>query len=345
MQAIILAAGKSTRTYPLTLTRPKPLLKVANKTLLEHNLDNLEGAADEAILVVGYKKEMIKKHLGNKYKKIKIRYAEQKRQLGTAHALSAAEHFIKGRFFLMMGDDIYPREDIRNCAKHRYSILAARVKSPRNFGVIIQKNNILTDIVEKPKLFLSGQISTAFYSLDKEIFKCIKEIKKSERNELEMPDAIKALSKKEKIYCVKSKAWIPIAYPWDLLTADRILRKNKNLIGKNSRIRGKVINSSIGDNCIISGNVENSIIMDNSEISAFSEVKNSVIGNNVHFNGKIISGKTGAITANGEKIKIEQKFGAVIADNVLAENVVINPGCMIWPNKPISNRKIGKNVA
>ena len=61
MQAVILAAGKSTRTYPLTLTRPKPLLKVANKTLLEHNLDNLVGIVDEVIIVVGYKKKLNKK--------------------------------------------------------------------------------------------------------------------------------------------------------------------------------------------------------------------------------------------------------------------------------------------
>ena len=71
MQAVILAAGKSTRTYPLTLTKPKPLLKVANKTLLEHNLENLNNIVDEAIIIVGYRKNLIKKHIGNKYKNIR----------------------------------------------------------------------------------------------------------------------------------------------------------------------------------------------------------------------------------------------------------------------------------
>ena len=66
MQAVILAAGKSTRTYPLTLTRPKPLLKIANKTLLEHNLGNLNNVVDEVIVVVGYKKHLIKKCIGNR---------------------------------------------------------------------------------------------------------------------------------------------------------------------------------------------------------------------------------------------------------------------------------------
>ena len=64
MQAVILAAGESTRTWPLTQTVPKPLLPIANKPILAYHLDALQGLADEAIIVVGYKKEMIKNHFG-----------------------------------------------------------------------------------------------------------------------------------------------------------------------------------------------------------------------------------------------------------------------------------------
>ena len=132
MQAVILAAGKSTRTYPLTLTKPKPLLKVANKTLLEHNLDNLNHIVDEVIIVVGYKKKLIKDFIGDTYKNLKIRYVEQEQQLGTAHAVSVTEPYIKERFILLMGDDIYSKKDIKYCIKHRYSILTTKVKSPSN---------------------------------------------------------------------------------------------------------------------------------------------------------------------------------------------------------------------
>src|SRR3989344_2071773 len=125
MQAVILAAGKSTRTYPLTLTRPKPLLKAANKTILEHNLDNLNGAVDEVILIVGYKMEMIREKFGNNYNTIKIKYIEQKEQLGTGHAAMLAEPYIKDKFILMAGDDIYSRDDIKKCVKYPYSILTS----------------------------------------------------------------------------------------------------------------------------------------------------------------------------------------------------------------------------
>ena len=90
MQAIIMAAGKSTRTYPLTVNKPKPILKILDKTLLEHNLEALIGIVNEVIVIVGFKKEMIKA-IGPKYKNITIRYVEQKSQLGTGHAIQYAK--------------------------------------------------------------------------------------------------------------------------------------------------------------------------------------------------------------------------------------------------------------
>ncbi len=343
MQAVILAAGKSTRTYPLTLTKPKPLLKVANRTLLEHNLDNLIGVIDELIIVVGYKKNLIKKFLGSKYKSIKIKYAEQKQQLGTAHALSVAEPYIRGRFVLMAGDNIYSKYDIKNCIKNKYSILTARMKDTQNFGVVMEKNGVLADFIEKPKKFISDIVNTSLYCLDKKIFDSIRKIKKSERSEFELPDAIKLLSKEDKIYCVHSKQWLPIGYPWDLLKTDRILRKNRNLIGKNSKITEKLKNSTIGNDCVIKGNVENSIIMDHTIVDSSSIVKDSVIGDNVYFKGEIISENNVFSAVNGRKIKVE-KLGAIIADNVKAKNVTINAGCKIWPNQKIFNKIIKRDM-
>lgn len=318
-----MAAGKSTRAYPLTLTRPKPLLKAANRTLLEHNLDSLSGTADEAIIVVGYKKSMIRRHIGNKYKSIKIRYVGQKQQLGTAHAVSLARRLIKDRFILLMGDDIYPKEDIRKCTRHRYSILAARIKNPQNFGVITEKNGFLADFAEKPKKFVSSLASTALYSLDKKIFIHIKKIKKSNREEFELPDAIKLLAKEENISIVKTSKWLPVGNASDLLEADRILRKNKNKLGKNSKISGNIKNSSIGNGCIIMGNVKNSIIMDKAIIGKNSTVENSVIGENAHVNGRALN--------------------CIMADNTKISNSIVK-NCRIWPNKSIANKIIQNDV-
>ncbi|MBI2658099.1 NTP transferase domain-containing protein [Candidatus Woesearchaeota archaeon] len=328
MQAVILAAGKSTRTYPLTLTRPKPLLKAANRTLLEHNLGSLDGLADEVIIIVGYKKEMIKKRIGSMYKNIKIRYAEQENQLGTGNALLAAEKYIKGSFVCLYGDDIYSKKDFRNVMKNRYSILVQKVKNPGAFGVVLEKDNILTSLVEKPKKFISDLANAGLYKFDKRIFSIIKKLKKSKRGEYELTDAVKSLARQEKVYCVASKGWMPIGYPWDLLKADMFLRKNKNSIGSNARISGKVKNSSIGNGCIIEGQVKNSVVMDGTIIDENSVVENSVIGENVHLSGRIT----------------DKMPGAIIGDGCELVNVEINPGVKISPFKKIKNKTIRRDV-
>ena len=323
MQAVILAAGKSTRTYPLTITRPKPLLKIANKTLLEHNLENMNGIADEAIIVVGYKKNLIKKYIGKKYKNLKIRYAEQKKQSGTGNALLTAAKYVKNNFISLYGDDIYSREDFRNVLKNKYSILVREVENPGSFGVVSEKNNILTGLIEKPQKFISNLANAGLYKFDKKIFSIIKKLKKSKRGEYELTDAVRNLAKQENICCVASKSWIPVGYPSDLLKADKSLRKNKNIIGKNPKISGNIKNSSIGNNCIIQGNVKNSIIMDNAIIDKNSAVENSIIGNNAYFSGKASN--------------------SVIADNVKMKNVFVK-NSKIWPGRIISDKIIKNEV-
>ena len=93
MQAVIIAAGKSTRTYPLTVTKPKPLLKLFNIPLLEHNLKQLQHVVKEAIIIIGYKGNMIEDYFGEKYGHIKLKYVVQEKQDGTGSALSQAKDF------------------------------------------------------------------------------------------------------------------------------------------------------------------------------------------------------------------------------------------------------------
>ena len=98
MKVVIMAAGRSTRAVPLTLTRPKPLLPIANRTILEHQLDALHGLVDGAVLVVGYLQEMIRNHMGDSYRGIHIDYVVQEEQLGTGHALLQCKDLIDGPF-------------------------------------------------------------------------------------------------------------------------------------------------------------------------------------------------------------------------------------------------------
>ena len=335
MQAIILAGGKSTRTYPLTITRPKPLLKVANKTLLEYNFDALDGLVEEVILVVGYKKEMIKEFV-DKVKgnyKFKIKFISQKEQLGTGHAVLVCEEAVKGRFLLLMGDNIYSKKDVKNCLKHKNSILVKKAENPELFGVVKENNNILVGIIEKPQSFVSDLINCAMYVFDKKIINLLKKIKKSKREEYEIVDAIEHLAKEEDINCVESSGWFSIGYPWDLLEADKHFRKG-NEIGENTEMNGKLVNSSVGDNCVIDGDVKNSIVLDEVTIEKKSVIEDSIIGNNVYFGGQIYSEENVTSFVKGKPVVVK-KLGGIVGDNVIANDVIINPGCKIWPGKEI----------
>ncbi len=334
MQAVILAAGESSRTYPLTLTKPKPLLQVANKTIIEHNLEQIDGIVDEVFIVVGYKAEMIKDFLGKKFKKIKIRYIFQNKPLGNANALRLVKKNIKGNFVLMFGDDLYSGKDIKKLLNYKNAILAGRVKNPQCFGVLKKREDIFCEVVEKPKKFISDLVSIGCFIFSKNIFNVLDEIKLSKRNEYELTDAYNLLTKKEEVKIIEVEDyWLPMTYSWNLLEANEFIlsriksQKDKNakiekgatlkekiIIGKNtliksgSYIEGPVV---IGNDCAIGPNCylrSGTTIGNNCHIGQAVEIKNSIIGDNTNvahlsYVGDSIIGENcnlgaGTITAN-----------------------------------------------
>ncbi|MEW5896427.1 MAG: bifunctional sugar-1-phosphate nucleotidylyltransferase/acetyltransferase [Nanoarchaeota archaeon] len=307
MKAVILAAGKSTRMYPLTLTKPKHLLKVAGKTILEHNLDALKGLVDEAIIVVGYKKEMIIGFLGKSLEKsyngIKITYVEQKEQLGTGHALLQAKSLLTGRFVFMNGDDIYAKKDIESCLKHKYCLLVKEVTDYEKWGIVTVSGSKVTGVIEKPGKFVGNLANTQLFVLDQKIFEL--NLKKSKRGEYEVTDYLTWLAGKETVnFEAVKEYWLPIGYPWHILDANEFLLsklKKSEIKGEVSRqatiagnvvvgegskilpgvyIEGNVIfgkNCKIGPNCYIRGST---LLGDNCRVGQSVEIKNSIIGDN-----------------------------------------------------------------
>ena len=237
MKAVILAAGKSTRTYPFTLTRPKALLPILDKTLIETSLDSLVGIVEDVILIVGYRKEEIEQHLGNSYRGLRITYLEQKEQLGTGHALLQAKGHLKGRFLVLMGDDLYSEKDIRNCVRHELCVLGKEVPDPEKWGVFLAKNGVLQGVVEKPKEPVSNLGNSGFYVLNDSIFPYLEKTEKSQRGEIELTSGIDAMCKHHE-FTVETVAdyWFPVSYPWQLLEANVFFLRRIT----ESRIQGSV---------------------------------------------------------------------------------------------------------
>jgi len=315
MDAVILAAGEGTRLRPLTVVRPKPMIPVAGKPILEWSIESVSEFFDHVFVVVGYKKEKIISYFGRQFKNSKIEYIEQKEQLGTANAIRLAEKYISGDFLVMNGDLIVSKNLIKNFIefkkKHNiHNIMClTKVKNPKDFGVVEIIGDKIKNIVEKPDNPKSDLVNAGVYFFNEDIFNDISKVEKSERFEYEITDAIKMLIKENKILgYVNEELWIDVGKPWDLLEANELILKNlkestihhtvkidKNVTIKNNILVGEgteILSGSyivgpcyIGKNCHIGPN--NYIrpytsIGDNCHIGAAVEIKNSIIMSNTN---------------------------------------------------------------
>jgi len=303
MQVVMLVAGMSTRTHPLTLTRPKPMLPIANKPIIEHNLEQLKGLVKEIILIVGYRQEMIRKLLGEYWHDIKISYCEQKEQKGTGHAVLQAKSFITDRFLVMNGDDIFAHNDIKKLLALPNGALVKHVENPEQFGVYqVDERNRVLDLVEKPKTFIGTLTNIGCYLFERDFFQDLEQMPLSVRGEYEITTAILSYARRKDFFvCPIEGFWLTNGFPWELLNSQRIIMsgmqasfnegivesgvvlKDPVTIGKGtvvkagSYIEGPVI---IGNNCEIGPNCylrPYTAIGAHCRIGNAVEIKNSIV--------------------------------------------------------------------
>ena len=303
MKAVIMVAGQSTRTYPLTLTRPKPLLKVANKTILARQLDALTSVVDEAVLIVHYLKEQIIEAFGDRYGSIKLTYVDQPEPLGTGHAVLMAADAIGEPFLAMNGDDLYAPEDLRALAECAQGALVKEVPDPRLYGIYeVTGDDLAVRIVEKPKDVFSNLANVGAYKFTPQIFDVLRDTPPSERNEIEVTSAIQTLAEQGDFHVVRTQGyWLPIGYPWHLLDANEYLLKTRQeiaiegdisphahitgdvAIGPGTVVRpGAIIEGpvAIGANCTIGPNCwvrPGTSIGDGCRVGQAVEIKNSIL--------------------------------------------------------------------
>jgi UDP-N-acetylglucosamine diphosphorylase/glucosamine-1-phosphate N-acetyltransferase len=345
-QAVILAAGLGLRFRPLTETKPKPLLKVLDKTILEHNLEQLDGLVEEVILVVGYLKEAIKNLIGERYKSLKIKYVFQKKPLGTGDAARRTKPFLEEKFLLLNGDDIYDRQDIKEVLKKYPCILLARTKDSSNFGLVSHDRNFVKGIIEKPKEVKENLVNAGLYFLPKSILNF--QIKKSSRGEYEFTDYINSFVKREKLFFVEAKEWYPLSYPWYLFSANESLLKrkkafNKGKVEKNCTLKGKIIieeGTVIKSGSYLQGPI---YIGKNSEIGPGAFLKGPLrIGSSCRI-GHAVEIKNSLI---GDRVKVAHL--SFIGDSIIGDNCNLGAGTILanlrFDRKPIKTEIAGKVI-
>ena len=296
VQAVILAGGEGNRFRPLTKNRPQSLLPAANKPVLQHVLDTVISCGIRDItVVVGYKKEKVMKLL-NGYD-LTMNVVVQTRQLGSAHAFAAAKPYIHTDTLILPGGNFIGAETIRHLLEARNAVLASPRTNPKNFGVISQKNGILTGIVEKPPYADETEAaSCGVYYFSKELIDSV-----DLAGVKEMPDLLNLyVSQGEQIRVVLTKSWQDMISPSDLLGANsyylekcethlqgkidsRAKISGHVSIGKDTVIGpGAVITGPavIGSNCVIGPNVcigPGTSLGDRSAVEPFCYIKNAIV--------------------------------------------------------------------
>ncbi len=366
-QAIVLAAGEGQRLRPFTVTRSKAMLSIADKPILQFVVESLaQNGIRDVVLVVGYRKEQVYDYLGSGEQfGVNITYVTQDTQLGTAHALLQVKDIAEGEFLVLPGDNLIEAHTIADFIEVKpQAVLVKRVSDPVRYGVVGTEGSEITDIIEKPKEAASNLVNTGIYAFTRDVFQFTESV-------LDIPDALNnMIAEGHTIQALEtSGTWLDVVYPWDIISLNDAVLQDINVslggtIESGASIKGKVMVGEgtlvragsciygpavIGSGCDIGPNVcimPSTSIGDNVVISPFTEIKNSVIGNDVAIGaaciisdsvidkGCVLKGRFTAagghseVRVNGESPTIN--VGVMMGEDCTVEsNVTAQPGAIV----------------
>lgn len=181
----------------LTRDKPKPLVEIAGKPLLNHALDSVKGAADGYVVVVGYRGERVVDHLTDSYRGIPVEYVWQNEARGRADAVLQAEHMVDGPFLVVNGDNVFEHDlDVDLSSGGLDALLFVEeisMEEARRTGVCRYEDNELAGLVEKPSDPPSTTAVVGLYRFKPEVFSYCRNLTQDERGELELTDAVDSM--------------------------------------------------------------------------------------------------------------------------------------------------------
>jgi glucose-1-phosphate thymidylyltransferase len=262
VKALILAGGAGTRLRPITHTRAKQLVPVANKPILFYGLEAMaEAGIKEVGIIVGDTAAEVREAVGDGSQwSVKVTYIPQAAPLGLAHCVLIAREFLGDDDFVMyLGDNLIrqgvkgfvdrfqvERQQLDPAAAH---ILLATVPDPQRFGVAeLDADGEVVRLVEKPAQPKSNLALVGVYLFGPEIHTAVASIAPSDRHELEITDAIQWLVDHGRR--VRSELlqgwWIDTGKLTPLLEANRLIletveRRIEGRVDADSRVEGRVI--------------------------------------------------------------------------------------------------------
>jgi mannose-1-phosphate guanylyltransferase/phosphomannomutase len=333
MKAFILSAGQGTRLIPLTINRPKPMLPVLNKPVLEHILEWLSCfGIEEFVINLHHKPECIKKYFKT-LRKYKITYSEEPVLLGTAGAVKKCQPLLNETFLVVYGDNIF-RTDLTDFFKfHRER------KSKLTMGLIEEENIAQSGIAlvdeqgkilrfkEKPKEdeIFSHLTNAGIYLVEPEILEYVPKGRFYDFGKDLFPQ-LTLTKRRGNLFGFKLRGFLE-----DMGTLEKFLKINLSLLDNGQSVIGKscnlkeasIQNSCIGDNCLIEEGafVKDCILDRKVRVGKNSRLENSIILEE---------------TSVGEGVKIN---GAVITEKCfIGDGASITKGAKLWPGVKVGRK-------
>ncbi|GER81612.1 nucleotidyltransferase [Thermogemmatispora aurantia] len=371
MKAVVMAGGEGSRLRPLTIKRPKPMVPIVGKPVMEHILNLLKRhGITEVIVTVQYLASNIEDYFGNGSQfGMRITYSREDVPLGTAGSVKNAEEHLTEPFLVISGDALtdYNLSDIIRFHQEKQALATltlAHVHNPLEYGVIItNEDGHITQFLEKPSWgeVFSDTINTGIYVLDPRVLTYFEKNKPFDFSQDLFPLLLK---KGDPIY-----GYIASGYWCDVGNLSEYMRANADALQGRVQIEipGRHIGNSIwceegveiaedaqlygpvylGHDCKIkSGAIIHgpSIIGHYTIVDERAQVDRSIIWNNSYIGER--AELRGALVGSSTSIKSKAVMfeGSVIGDNsIVQEGAIIQPNVKIWPDKEIETGAVVNN--
>lgn len=356
---IVLAAGPGSRLWPLTNTRPKPMVEVAGRPILQWCLEALQDAGfSRATLVVGHKASTIQTHFGDGSEiGLSLEYVHQDQQIGTAHAVNTAleAQGMPSEALILGGDNLIEPDLIQDLLETGPDALAVtKSREPSKYGVVDIQGDRVTHITEKPLLEGEAVVSTGVCLLSRQSLDLLSRLVKQGTTGL--PTFLNELIDEghELTACRSTQAWLDAVHPWDLVSLTELLLAREGAaladptdlaesakiqgavhVGGGSTLRpGALVDgpSSLGTNVRIGlrSTISRSLISDGASVGTGAIVESSVLAEGVSVGSGAILGATDADIQAGDRVHHVHNIGAIVGEgSVIGPGAVLHPGTIL----------------